>query len=279
MTGEIKLTGIVLGSVPMGDYDRRLSLLTVEKGRISAFAKGARRPMSGLRAASRLFTYATFTVYAWRDSYSVTGCENPVYFDEITMDPEKTYYGMYFCELLEYFTRENADEKEQVKLLYTGMKALIKGHIPLPLIRRIFELRALANYGEAPNVFECSVCRKKEDVKEWVFDIYKGVISCIDCARAAGSTSAGQISDIRSDRTGNILQTGYNRQNNVIKMSETVRYTMHYVITSQYKSLFSFNLSPEVLDVFEKAVGAYLKIHVDKPLKTLELLDGVDYNV
>ena len=53
MTGEIKLTGIVLGSVPMGDYDRRISLLTVEKGRISAFAKGARRPMSALRAASR----------------------------------------------------------------------------------------------------------------------------------------------------------------------------------------------------------------------------------
>ena len=261
MTGEIKLTGIVLGSVPMGDYDRRLSLLTVEKGRISAFAKGARRPMSGLRAASRLFTYATFTVYAWRDSYSVTGCENPVYLDEISMDPEKTYYGMYFCELLEYFTRENSDEKEQVKLLYTAMKALIKGHIPLPLIRRIFELRALANYGEAPNVFECSVCRKKEDVKEWVFDIHRGVISCADCARAGGKGNA----------------EGYN--GDVIKMSETVRYTMHYVITSQYKSLFSFNLSPEVLNVFEKAVGQYLKIHVDKPLKTLELLDGVDYNV
>ena len=46
MTGEIKLTGIVLGSIPMGDYDRRISLLTVEKGRISAFAKGARKPMS-----------------------------------------------------------------------------------------------------------------------------------------------------------------------------------------------------------------------------------------
>ena len=107
MTGEIKLTGIVLGSIPMGDYDRRISLLTVEKGRISAFAKGARKPMSALRAASRLFTYATFTVYAWRDSYSVTNCENPIYFDEITMDPEKTYYGMYFCELMEYFTRDN----------------------------------------------------------------------------------------------------------------------------------------------------------------------------
>ena len=261
MTGEIKLTGIVLGSIPMGDYDRRISLLTVEKGRISAFAKGARKPMSALRAASRLFTYATFTVYAWRDSYSVTNCENQIYFDEITMDPEKTYYGMYFCELMEYFSRENSDEKEQVKLLFTSLKALIKGSIPLPLIRKIFELRALANYGEAPNVFECSVCRKKEDVSEWVFDIPHGVISCRDCAKAAYGT----------------LGTA-NDQNRFLLIPETVRYTMHYIITSPYKSLFGFNLSPEIYNKLEKAVGQYLKNHVDKPLKTLELLDVLDYN-
>ncbi|MBR4145730.1 MAG: DNA repair protein RecO [Lachnospiraceae bacterium] len=264
MTGEIKLTGIVLGSVPMGDYDRRVSLLTVEKGRISAFAKGARRPMSALRAASRLFTYANFTVYAWRDSYSVTNCENAIYFDEITMDPEKTYYGMYFCELLEYFTRENSDEKEQVKLLFTALKALIKGHIPLPLIRRIFELRALANYGEAPNVFECSVCRKKEDVKEWVFDVNRGVISCADCYRAGGHADNAY---------------GTSQNSDIIRISETVRYTMHYIITSQYKALFSFNLTPEVLKLLERAVGQYLKIHVDKPLKTLELVETLGYNV
>ena len=126
MTGEIVLTGIVLGSQPVGEYDRRLSMLTCERGRISAFARGARKPMSSLRAVSRLFTFAKFSLYAGRDSYSVSKCENPVFFDEIITDPEKTYYAMYFCELMEYFTRENADEKEQVKLLYSAFRALIK---------------------------------------------------------------------------------------------------------------------------------------------------------
>ncbi len=254
MTGEIVLTGIVLGSQPVGEYDRRLSMLTCERGRISAFARGARKPMSSLRAVSRLFTFAKFSLYAGRDSYSVSKCENPVFFDEIIMDPEKTYYAMYFCELMEYFTRENADEKEQVKLLYSAFRALIKDVIPLNLLRRIFELRAIANFGEMPNVFECSVCGKKEDETEWLFDIRQGRILCKKCLENHAVSTGDELQRV---------------------IPETVRYAMHYCITVPYKKLFAFGLSPEVYSVFEEVTDIYMKSKVDRPLKTLELLDGM----
>lgn len=259
MAGEICLTGIVLGSMPVGDYDRRLSLLTCERGRISAFARGARRPMSSLRAASRLFTYAKFTVYAGKDSYSVSRCDDPIFFDEMIMDPEKTYYGMYFCELMEYFTRENSDEKEQVKLLFTGFRALVKGAVSPKLIRRVFELRAIANYGEAPNVFECSGCRKKEGKEKWLLDIKGGALYCEECYKEKNIHA--------------------NDPKSIILISETVRYTMHYSITSPYKTLFGFDLTEEVKNVFEKCVDEYMKNHIDKSIKTLELLDTLSYNV
>jgi len=257
MTGEIILTGIVLGSMPVGDYDRRLSLLTLEKGRISAFAKGARRPMSSLRAVSRPFTYARFTAYAGRDSYTVTKYEQPVYFEELNKDFDKTYFGMYFCELMEHFTRENADEKSQVKLLYTALKALTKGYMPLKLVKSVFEIRAVANYGEAPNIFECSSCGKKESSQGWRFYTGLGRILCEDCAQhqKAGTTEQP------------------------LKISEAVRYTMHYCITAPYKTLFGFKLTPEVEKDFETAVGIYMKKHVDKTIKSLELLEGLGYNV
>lgn len=258
MTGEIKLTGIVLSSMPVGDYDRRVSILTSEKGRISAFARNARRPMSTLRAVSMPFTYGKFSMYAGRDSYSVNACEEPVYFDGLSSDIEKMYHAMYFCELMSYFTRENSEEREQVKLLFTTLKALEKGNQPPAFIRRIFEIRCLANYGEAPNIFECSTCMKKTGSKAWLFDIKQGNIKCENC--------------------GGLRNTVFHKDGTVLTIPETVRYAMHYSITSPYKSLFAFKLIPELEKQFSVTIEAVIKNHVDKPLKTLEILDTLGYN-
>ena len=44
MPESLYVTGIVLKQTPFGEYDRIVSLLTREKGKITAFARGARKP-------------------------------------------------------------------------------------------------------------------------------------------------------------------------------------------------------------------------------------------
>ena len=146
----ICVTGMILKQAPIGEYDRRICLLTKEKGKISAFARGARRPGNRLAAATNPFSFGTFKLYAGRDSYTVSEAEIHNFFPELLTDYIGAYYGMYFAEVADYYTRENNDEREMLKLLYQSMRALCAPALPNPLIKAVFELKAIVVNGEYP---------------------------------------------------------------------------------------------------------------------------------
>ena len=152
------MNGMVLSAMPIGDYDKRLIILTVERGKISAFARGARKPNSSLLACSQPFSYGEFTVYAGRDSYTVTAAQVSNYFPGLREEPEKVYLGIYFCEVADYFAREGNDERGMLGLLYQSLRALESKKFAPKLVRHIFELKAVCIDGEAPLVFECVCC-------------------------------------------------------------------------------------------------------------------------
>jgi DNA repair protein RecO (recombination protein O) len=148
MRETVDLTGMVLKATPVGDYDRRLVILTRERGKITAFARGAKRPGSQLMAVSRPFVFGRFRLFEGRDAYSLNSSEITNYFTEIAADMEAACYGSYFLELADYFSRENMDGTELLLLLYQSMRALLKPALPNPLVRVIFELRIMVINGE-----------------------------------------------------------------------------------------------------------------------------------
>lgn len=149
----ITVTGIVIKAEPIGEYDRRIVMLTKEKGKISAFARAARKTGSRLMAPSNPFSFGHFRLYAGRNSYTLSEAEISNYFEELRQDFIGAYYGMYFLEICDYYTRENNDEIQMLKLLYQSLRALTSSAIPRKLTRCIFELKAIVVNGEFDSRF------------------------------------------------------------------------------------------------------------------------------
>ena len=59
MSERIFVRGMVLLSQTAGETDKRVTLFTIEQGKVNAFARGARRVTSSLSAATEPFSFGT----------------------------------------------------------------------------------------------------------------------------------------------------------------------------------------------------------------------------
>ena len=98
----VTVQGMVLSSAPVGEYDNRVVILTTDRGKISAFARGARRQGNPLAAFCRPFATGLFTLYEGRTAYTLKEAKIQNYFEEVTSDMEKVSFGYYFVEFADY---------------------------------------------------------------------------------------------------------------------------------------------------------------------------------
>ncbi|GFI51500.1 DNA repair protein RecO [Lachnospiraceae bacterium] len=243
---QIAVTGMVLAAAPVGEYDRRIVILTKERGKISAFARGARKPNSALVGVTSPFSFGEFTVYEGRTSYTLMSASISNYFQELRLDVEGAYYGFYFLEIADYYAREANDETELLKLLYQTLRALVNPSIPNRLIRCIYELRAVTVNGEGPQVFECICCRGQD--KEMVFSVKRGGLLCVRCK--------GRCPDART-------------------LNASTLYTLRYIISSPIGKLYTFVVKDEVLEELKSIVADYLAEYLGKSFKSLEILETI----
>ena len=146
----LSVTGMVLKDEPIGEFDRRVVILTKEEGKISVFAKGARRQNSILAAATNPFAFGRFTLFAGRSSYTLREAFIDNYFEGMRSDITMAFYGMYFLEIADYYSRENSDDADLLRLLYQGVRVLENPVHSLRFTRAIFEIKAIQINGELP---------------------------------------------------------------------------------------------------------------------------------
>lgn len=240
---SVEVTGIVLSSMPVGEADRRLLLLTRELGKISAFARGARKPTSTLVSSTRPFAFGKFHIFPGRNSYSVHRTEIQEYFEPLVMDISKSAYGCYFLELSGMFARENTDESETLLLLYYSLKALLNERIPDTLVQRIFELKLLQLNGLLPEFSVCGRCRR--EITEGIFKPGLMQVVCADCA---GEDTSG------------------------FPLSKSALFALNHLRAAAPNKLYTFMLTDEVFREVADLTEFLLNRSLDRPPVSREML-------
>ena len=104
---NIKINGIVIAENNMGDYDKMLTVLTPNFGKISCVAKGARRPQSALLAGTQLFCFGEYMMYKGTNTYHINSCETIEIFYNIRTDLDKLKYAIHINKIIQDITEEN----------------------------------------------------------------------------------------------------------------------------------------------------------------------------
>ncbi|MCI5587711.1 MAG: DNA repair protein RecO [Lachnospiraceae bacterium] len=247
MGDVITLTGMILVAAPIKEYDKRIELLTKERGRISAFAQGARKQNSALSACTIPFTFGEFQLYEGRSSYNLQSAVISNYFGEIAQDYDALCYASYFAEVAQYLSRENIEAGNELNLIYITLKAIIAGKVPLKLIKIIYEMRYLALEGEGIELFTCLHCGTED-----AYDVYmrEGGLICAECAS--------------KDKN---LMNEY-----PIRLSHDARYTLQYILSSRVEKLYTFTVSDEVLEELQHFMKRYLARYMPHRFKTLDFI-------
>lgn len=235
---NIKLNGIIIAENNMGDFDKMLTILTPNYGKISCVAKGARRPKSALLAGTQLFCFGEYLMYKGTNTYHINSCEIIEMFYNIRTDLDKLKYAIHINKIIQDVTGENENCYRILQLFLNTLYIISETDTDKDFILSIFKLRLLCILGFTPRILQCTSCKEENNLTK--FSIRDNGFKCDACGRQDKSS---------------------------IDMSESTRNAIKYVVSAPPKKLFAFSLKDESLREFELIARIYFNEKMEKDYK------------
>ena len=144
---QIKVNGIVIAENNMGDFDKMLTILTPNLGKIGCSAKGARRPKSLLLSGTQFLSFGEFMLFKVQDTYTVNSVETIELFYNIRTDLDKLTYASYITKIVSDVTTENQNSFNTLKLFLNTLYMISETDKNLDFITSVFKIRMLKILG------------------------------------------------------------------------------------------------------------------------------------
>lgn len=174
----VRVHGLVLRTLPYGESDALVTLLTREAGKIGLIAPGARKVRSRLAAHTQLLRLGTYILYRGRTLFRLDQADTTALLSTRLHDPLVNRRTM---EMLEWVLRLTEDEVPDPFLYEHVERSLLRldrGEQP-DVTWLIFQLVMLTHLGYGPSWDHCTRCGQKEDLK--AFAPREGGMICASC--------------------------------------------------------------------------------------------------
>ena len=212
----VKVKGIILSENNMGDYDKMLTILTPNFGKISCSAKGARRPKSALLAGTQLFCFGEYLLYQGTSTYHMNSCEMIEMFYKIRTDLDKLKYAIHINKIVQDVTDENENCYNILQLYLNTLYMISETDKDLEFVLAVFKLKLMNLLGFTPQIGKCLNCGE-QNVE--YFSLRDSGFKCSICGK---------------------------QDKSAIQISASTVNAIKYIIMSEAKKIYSFTWNKNI---------------------------------
>jgi DNA repair protein RecO (recombination protein O) len=258
-SGTYKATGINLKSVPLGESDRLLTILTEEHGLIRAVAPGSRKHKSSLSGRSSLFVVNQLLLAKGRNLDKVIQAESLESYPGLSQDLSKLTASQYLAELALYQALSEQSQAELFQLLrhlLSRIEQAPPGMVLPHLTHATFHLLAVA--GLAPQVENCCVMQQPIQPNftdsDW---------------RVGFSTTAGGVVDLAESHGADLSARLTAPELKILQHLPSPDLLMRL---EQVQEEITSDRLQHWLSV-ERVLRQYAQYHFDRPIRSAALID------
>lgn len=288
MSRTYKATGINLKSMPLGEADRLVTVLTREHGLIRAVAPGARKHNSSLSGRSSLFVVNELLIAQGKSLDKITQAETIETYPRLSKDLGKLAASQYMAEIVICQALSEQPQEELFCLLSEHLNRLEQ----LPtrseflvlanLSHAVFHLLALA--GIAPQVQACCLSQKQItpdfDNPSWQvgFSIPAGGTVSLSAPERSKAENRAVAMENAIATTERVAETTSYYQVHPRSLPQiTTRFNATELTLLQ--QLAAAEISPVKQSdrswlAIEQILRQYVQYHIDRPIRSAALIDS-----
>jgi len=198
-----KARAILLRKVEYGDHDVVLTFLTPDGGKVSAFAKNAKKSVKRFSGVLELFTLLEIVTRQGKGLPYLAEASILSPYASIRTDYLRSAYAGYWSEVTIQWLEEGVPQKRLFALFESALVALDDTRRSPGSVSILFQMLFLDIAGFAPALSQCAGCGVSMEIPSRdrvLFDLDRGGLVCTRCrkeARHRMGISVGTLKQLR----------------------------------------------------------------------------------